>query len=118
MSTDLVRFPDFRERILGDLKDAHPDSEIRADESEAILITSSKVLAIVSIDKLYRAYVDIALQSPDSSFDEVLGAAKDGVNNWFAASGESPVFSVERIPSKLGNVVLMQKCVATPPTGA
>ncbi len=115
MPTDIVRYPDFRERLLNDLKETHPDSEIRADESEAILISSSKVLAILSLDKLYRAYVDIALQSPDSSFDEQLGAAKDGVNNWFTASGESPVFTVERIPSKLGNVVLMQKCVATIP---
>lgn len=115
MPKDIVRFPDFRERVLSDLKGTHSDAEIRADESEAIVISSSKVLAIVSLDKLYRAYVDIALQSPDSSFDHLLAAAKNGVNNWFTASGESPVFTVEEIPSELGMVVLMQKCVATTP---
>jgi hypothetical protein len=115
MPTDIVRFPDFRDQVLSDLKDTHPDAEIRADESEAILISSSNVLAILSLDKLYRAYVDIALQSPDSSYDEQVAAAKNGVNNWFTASGESPVFTVEQIPSKLGPVVLMQKCVSTTP---
>jgi hypothetical protein len=111
---DLVRFPEFREQILNDLKNTHSGAEIQADESEAT-VASDSGHHVVSLDKLYRTYVDLALQSPDSSHEDLVAAAKNGINNWKTQEGKSPVFTVEQIPSHLGNVMLMQKCVATGP---
>jgi hypothetical protein len=111
---NIVRFPEFRDQILSDLKDTHSGAEISGDES-AVTVTSDQGSHVVSFDKLYRTYVDLALQSPDSSHDDLVAAAKNGVNNWKTASGEAPVFTVERIPSELGNLMMMQKCVATGP---
>lgn len=112
--TDLVRFPEFREQILNDLKNTHSGADIQADESEAT-ISSGSDSHTVSFDKLYRTYVDLGLQAPDSSHEDLVAAAKNGVNNWKTAEGKSPVFSVEKIPSHLGNMMLMQKCVSTGP---
>ncbi|MFL6162316.1 MAG: hypothetical protein ACJ74U_08805 [Jatrophihabitantaceae bacterium] len=111
---DIVRFPEFRDQILDDLKSTHSGAEVRADESEAT-VASDSGHHVVSIDKLYRTYVDLALQSPDSSHEDLVAAAKNGVNNWKTVSGESPVFTVDRIPTHLSNLMLMQKCVATGP---
>ena len=111
---DIVRFPEFRDQILSELKSTHSGAQVQADESEAT-VTSDQGSHVVSLDKLYRTYVDLALQAPDSSHEDLVAAAKNGVNNWKVAEGKSPVFTVDRIPAELGNVMMMQKCVATDP---
>jgi hypothetical protein len=111
---DLVRFGEFREQILTDLKDTHPGAAIEADESEAKVAAESGH-RVVSLDKLYRTYVDLALQAPDATHEDLVTAAKNGVNGWETSTGGAPVFTVDKVPSHLGNLMLMQKCIATGP---
>lgn len=109
---EIARFAPFREEVLQDLRSRYPSAEVRADEAEAVVFEEGETLSVLSLDKLYRTYVDLALAHPGAPHEEVKQAAQAGIDGWFVASGNEPLFKVRELPPSFDELVMMQKCIA------
>jgi hypothetical protein len=109
--SSIKSFSDFVTELKGALAKDFGQGNVHQDFRQLIVTGAhGGAPASISLDKVYRFYIDHAVKNPKVSSGDLLEAAKSFVNNYRKNIGEKPLFSVGKVVSA-GPVVLEQCCI-------
>ena len=84
------------------------------DHNEVIVRSKTKEAQVLPLDTLYRTYVDVSIQNPKASADDVLAYVKSASDAFNERLHRPAIFEVKNVPELNVGRVLMQKCVNRP----
>jgi hypothetical protein len=105
----LPTFSEFREQVKSFA--AASGGSVATDDSDLIVV-SEGIARSVSLDKLYRAFVDAQLRNPSMGQADVLNAVLAASDNYRAANHHKPIFNITARILPLSGGGMMQKCVS------
>jgi hypothetical protein len=107
---DLPTFRDFSTLVTRHVKEAGKTAAI--DDSDLVVLDKNGSVSTVSLDKLYRAFVDLSIQNPSVSQDSMLKTVLAASDNFRNLTKNKPIFNIKERPVEISGTVMMQKCVS------
>jgi hypothetical protein len=107
-SVSLPSFRHFVDHIQKHFAQALPGSKVLADNFGLVVVQGDRATTL-SLDKLYRFYVDNVTTHPDLSEEQLTDALKQLVNKYLVDTRRNEIFQVTREPTSA--LVVEQCCV-------
>ena len=91
-----------------------PNHRARLERSTLVVHREDEQEQELSLDVLYRTYIDLAIQNPEAEAEDLLSVIYDKSNDFEAQQQRAPVFAVREVGNFKLERALMQGCTSVP----